>query len=206
MTPTDMSSTTFSSRTFTLASRASQLAQIQTNIVLATLQTFFPPPSETAHEYTQVPTFKTSFMATAGDMNQSQALYLLGGKALWTKELEVVLKEGAVDMIIHSLKDVPTTLPEGCIIGAILERENPVDSLVVKSGESWKSLEDLPDGSVVGTSSVRRVAQLKRNFPNLKFLDVVSGAFILLLNSTSPNLRSVEICKDVLGSRTITKF
>lgn len=169
-----------STRTFTLASRASHLAQIQTNIVLDTLQALFPPTSESAHERTQLPTFKTSFMATAGDKNQSQALYLLGGKALWTKELEVVLKEGAVDMIVHSLKDVPTVLPEGCIIGAILEREDPVDSLVIKRGESWKSLEDLPDGSVVGTSSVRRVAQLKRNFPKLKFLDVVSGIFISL--------------------------
>jgi hydroxymethylbilane synthase len=181
MAPTDRpSNKPFSSRTFTLASRASQLAQIQTNTVLVTLQALFPPPSESDHELTQMPTFKTSFMATAGDKNQSQALYLLGGKALWTKELEVVLKEGAVDMIIHSLKDVPTTLPEGCIIGAILQREDPVDSLVVKRRESWKSLEELPDGSVVGTSSVRRVAQLKRNFPKLKFLDMVSGVFIPL--------------------------
>lgn len=112
-------------------------------------------------------------MSTAGDKNQSQALYLLGGKALWTKELEVALKEGEVDMLVHSLKDVPTTLPEGCCLGAILEREDPVDSLVVKQGKPWMSLEDLPEGSVVGTSSVRRVAQLKRKFPNLKFLDVV---------------------------------
>lgn len=114
-------------------------------------------------------------MSTGGDKNQSQALYLLGGKALWTKELEVVLKENLADMLVHSLKDVPTTLPEGCVIGAILEREDPVDSLVVRRGGTWKSLEELPAGSVVGTSSVRRVAQLKRNFPNLKFLDVVSG-------------------------------
>jgi len=111
-------------------------------------------------------------MATAGDKNQSQALYLLGGKALWTKELEVALKEHHVDMLIHSLKDVPTTLPNGCILGAILEREDPVDSLVVKRGEKWKTVEDLPAGSVVGTSSVRRVAQLKRKFAQLKFLDV----------------------------------
>ena len=186
MAPTDSpSNRPFSSRTFTLASRASQLAQIQTNIVLASLQALFPPPSESDHEPTQVPIFKTTFMATAGD-NQSQALYLLGGKALWTKELEVVLKEGAADMIIHSLKDVPTTLPEGCIIGAILEREDPVDSLVIKRGESWKSLEELPDGSVVGTSSIRRVAQLKRNFPKLKFLDVVSGCIHPTIYSTSP--------------------
>ena len=156
-------------RTFVLASRASQLAQIQTNIVLAALQAAYPPTSDDP----STPKFTTSFMATAGDKNQSQALYLLGGKALWTKELEVALNDNRVDMLVHSLKDVPTSLPDGCVIGAILEREDPVDSLVVKKGAPWKTLEDLPAGSVIGTSSVRRVAQLKRKFPNLKFLDVV---------------------------------
>lgn len=114
-------------------------------------------------------------MSTEGDKNQSQALYLLGGKALWTKELEVALKENACDMLIHSLKDVPTTLPAGCEIGAVLEREDPVDCLVVKEGLNWKTLEELPKGSVVGTSSVRRVAQLKRKYSELVFLNVVSG-------------------------------
>ncbi|KAF8326173.1 porphobilinogen deaminase, dipyromethane cofactor binding domain-containing protein [Amanita rubescens] len=154
-------------RTFVLASRASQLAQIQTNIVLGDLQALYPPTDDPT-----VPKFSTSFMSTAGDKNQSQALYLLGGKALWTKELEVALKEDRVDMLVHSLKDVPTTLPEGCVIGAILEREDPVDSLVMKKGVQWKTLGDLPVGSAVGTSSVRRVAQLKRLYPGLKFLDV----------------------------------
>ena len=155
-------------RTYTLASRASQLAQIQTNIVLDACERL--PSSNDESK----PLFKTSFMATGGDKNQSQALYLLGGKALWTKELEVALKENDVDMLVHSLKDVPTTLPDGCVIGAVLKREDPVDSLVVKRGEHWQSLEDLPSGSVVGTSSVRRVAQLKRRYPYLKFSDVVS--------------------------------
>ncbi|KAG6897366.1 hypothetical protein C0992_002135 [Termitomyces sp. T32_za158] len=171
MTSAQPSAIELSSRNFVLASRASQLAQIQTNLVLASLQEIYPPQNDGDVGY-RGPTFSTSFMATSGDKNQSQALYLLGGKALWTKELEVVLKEREVDMIVHSLKDVPTTLPEGCSIGAILKREDPVDSLVVKSGKPWKSLQELPEGSVVGTSSVRRVAQLKRNFPSLKFLDV----------------------------------
>ncbi len=131
-------------RTFVLASRASQLAQIQTNIVLGDLQALYPPTDDPS-----VPKFSTSFMSTAGDKNQSQALYLLGGKALWTKELEVALKEDRVDMLVHSLKDVPTTLPEGCTIGAILEREDPVDSLVMKKGVQWKTLDDLPVGSAV---------------------------------------------------------
>ena len=157
-------STEESARTITLASRASQLAQIQTNIVRDALSAKFPSQP-----------LATSFMSTGGDQNQSQALYLIGGKALWTKELEVALKENAVDMLVHSFKDVPTTLPEGCEIAGVLEREDPVDSLIVRKGESWKSLEELPDGSVVGTSSVRRVAQLKRRFPKLVFKDVVSA-------------------------------
>ena len=71
------------------------------------------------------------------------------------------------------MKDVPTVLPAGCEIGAVLEREDPVDCLVVKEGVKWRGLGELPEGSVVGTSSVRRVAQLKRLFPGLAFMDVV---------------------------------
>ena len=154
-------------RTFVLASRASELAQIQTKSVLASLQEIYGSANDAS-----APQFRAEFMATGGDKNQSQALYLLGGKALWTKELEVALKEGDVDLLIHCLKDMPTSLPEGCALAAVLEREDPVDSLVVKKGESWKTLDDLPDGSVVGTSSVRRVAQLRRNYPKLQFKDI----------------------------------
>jgi hydroxymethylbilane synthase len=157
------------SRTYTLASRASQLAQVQTNTVRASMEALSDDGSGDK--------FITSFMFTAGDRDQSQALYLIGGKSLWTKDLEVALLENEVDMLVHCLKDVPTVLPEGCILGAICEREDPVDSLVIKKGKEdvWKSLEDLPSGSVVGTGSVRRVAQLKRKFPSLNFLDVVSS-------------------------------
>ncbi|KAF5338443.1 hypothetical protein D9758_012233 [Tetrapyrgos nigripes] len=157
-----------SRRTFVLASRGSQLAQIQTNIALDSFQALYSNDSESA------PKFSTSFMSTAGDKNQSQALFLLGGKALWTKELEVALLDKSVDMLVHSFKDVPTTLPDGCMIAGIMEREDPVDSLVVKKGKEneWKTLDDLPEGSVIGTSSVRRVAQLKRKYPGLKFIDV----------------------------------
>jgi hydroxymethylbilane synthase len=154
---------------FVLASRRSILAQIQTNIVRDALIQLYP-------SYT----FTTSFMTTAGDKNQSQALYLLGGKSLWTSELEAALSQGEVDLLVHSLKDVPTALPEGMEIGAILEREDPVDSLVIKQGLPYHSLEELPEGSVVGTSSVRRVAQLKRAFPKLVFQDVVCTRFGLV--------------------------
>ncbi len=154
-------------RRIVLASRSSQLAQIQTHIVLDTLKSAFPDRA-----------FGTAFMSTQGDKNQSQALYLLGGKSLWTKELEVALLEGEVDMLVHSLKDVPTALPDGCALGAILEREHGEDSLIVKKGytdggKTVHTLDDLPAGAVIGTSSVRRVAQLKRRYPGLVFKDVV---------------------------------
>jgi hydroxymethylbilane synthase len=81
---------------------------------------------------------------------------------------------GGMDMIVHAHKDVPTTLKGGCEIACILQREDPRDAFVVRQGLEYKKLEELPDGSVVGTGSVRRVAQLRRKFPNLKFEDMVS--------------------------------
>ncbi|TBU36611.1 porphobilinogen deaminase, dipyromethane cofactor binding domain-containing protein [Dichomitus squalens] len=169
-------STSNSPRTITLASRASQLAQIQTNIVRDALSAKFPAQP-----------FETSFMSTGGDQNQSQALYQIGGKALWTKELEVALKENTVDMLVHCCKDVPTVLPDGCEIAGVLEREDPVDSFIVRTGENWKTLEDLPEGSVVGTGSARRVAQLKRKFPKLVFKNVRGNVDTRLVKLDAPD-------------------
>ncbi|QRV76130.1 hydroxymethylbilane synthase [Ceratobasidium sp. AG-Ba] len=146
---------------FTIGSRGSQLARVQAELIQSTLGTLHPEK-----------TFDIHYLTTEGDRNQSQSLYLLGGKAMWTKDLEVALFDRQIDMIVHSLKDVPTLLPEGGEIGAITQREDPRDCLVVKDGLPYKTLEELPEGTVVGTSSVRRVAQLKRNFPQLVFKDV----------------------------------
>ncbi|KAI5477206.1 hydroxymethylbilane synthase [Pseudohyphozyma bogoriensis] len=146
---------------FVLGTRASKLAMVQTNIVKAALEARFPEME-----------VRIFAMTTTGDNNTSQPLYLLGGKALWTKELEVELLEGRVDAIVHSLKDVPTEFPPGCELGAILEREDPSDALVVKAGLEYTSLDQFPEGSVIGTSSVRRVAQLRKAYPHLKFADV----------------------------------
>jgi len=150
-------------RPFTLASRPSKLAVIQTESVLATLQNKYPDIN-----------FKTQYISSTGDKNQTDALYLMGGKSVWTEELEAALLDGSVDLVVHSLKDVPTTLPSGMEIGAILERADPLDGLVMKDGLPFKTLDDLPDGSVIGTSSLRRVAQLRRSHPGFKFIDVVS--------------------------------
>jgi hydroxymethylbilane synthase len=143
-----------------IGTRASALALVQANMVLEGLQALGLPLK-----------FQLAPMSVAGDRNKVEPLYLMGGKALWTKDLEVALVENAVDCIVHSFKDVPTTLPEGCEIAGVLEREDPRDALVVKKGRTWKTLDDLPKGSCVGSSSVRRVAQLRRAFPHLFFQD-----------------------------------
>ncbi|XP_014678106.1 PREDICTED: porphobilinogen deaminase-like [Priapulus caudatus] len=96
----------------------------------------------------------------------------IGEKALFTKELEVALEEKAVDLVVHSLKDLPTVLPPGMVIAAVCKRDSPEDAVVLHPKHAGKTLSLLPEGSVVGTSSLRRVAQLRRAFPHLRFDDV----------------------------------
>lgn len=157
-----------SQNTIKIGTRASALALIQANLVLDGLQSLNIPNLQ----------FKLAPMSVAGDRNKVEPLYLMGGKALWTKDLEVALIENVVDCIVHSFKDVPTTLPDGCEIAAVLQREDPRDALVVKKGRNWKSLEELPEGSCVGSSSVRRVAQLRRRFPHLVFKDCRGNMYV----------------------------
>ncbi|PWW79411.1 porphobilinogen deaminase [Tuber magnatum] len=148
-------------RNIRIGSRKSKLALIQTHLVRDALQAVYPDTN-----------FEIIAMTTTGDNNQMKPLHSFGAKALWTQELEVLLLENKLEMIVHSDLDMPTQLPHGCKIGAILEREDPRDALVMKAGSSYKSLEDLPEGSVVGTSSVRRSAQIKKRYPHLNFEDV----------------------------------
>lgn len=154
---------------FILGTRKSNLALIQTHLVASELSSLRPEAE-----------FAVESMTTVGDRNQQTPLHLLTpysqqqpAKSLWTDELEARLMDGHFDLLVHSLKDVPTTLKEGCEIGAMLKREDPRDCLVVRKGLSYGSLKELPEGAVVGTGSVRRVAMLKRAFPGLKFEDMV---------------------------------
>lgn len=117
-------------------------------------------------------TFACKGMTTTGDQILDVPLSAIGEKALFTKELEVALAEKEVDLVVHSLKDMPTTLPTGMLLTAILERHDPSDVVVMSIKNQGKTLNDLPDGSIIGTSSVRRSAQLKRAFGNLKFKDI----------------------------------
>lgn len=147
-----------------VGTRKSPLAMAQAYLVVDALQAAFP-----SH------TFPIDSMTTTGDRDQNTALYNFGGKGLWTSQLEDKLVRNQVDIVVHSLKDMPTELPDGLVLGCITKRGDPRDTLVVKTAltdkHGWRTLADLPAGSVVGTSSIRRIAQLARRYPHLTFKD-----------------------------------
>jgi hydroxymethylbilane synthase len=148
-------------RIIRIASRKSQLALVQTYWVQEQLQKHFPDR-----------TFEVHTMSTQGDKILDVALAKIGDKGLFTKELELGMINKETDFAVHSLKDLPTRLPEGLILGCVTERENPADALVVHEKFKDKQLETLPEGAVVGTSSLRRLAQLRHRFPYLTFKDI----------------------------------
>ncbi len=111
-------------------------------------------------------------MSTQGDKILDVALAKIGDKGLFTKELEVGMLNQEIDFAVHSLKDLPTNLPEGLTLAAITERENPADALVVHEKHKNKQIDTLPAGAVIGTSSLRRLAQLRHLFPHFTFKDV----------------------------------
>ncbi len=104
-------------------------------------------------------------MTTLGDQILDRALSKVGGKGLFVKELETALEEGRAHLAVHSLKDVPMELPAGFVLAAIWEREDPRDALV---SNNYATLDELPQGAVVGTSSLRRVTQLLARRPDLR--------------------------------------
>ena len=111
-------------------------------------------------------------MATQGDKILDVALAKIGDKGLFTKELEAQMLVNRADIAVHSLKDLPTNLPEGLMLGCITEREDPADALVMHAKNKDLTLATLPEGAVVGTSSLRRLAQLRYHYPHLTFKDV----------------------------------
>jgi hydroxymethylbilane synthase len=149
------------SRTIRIGSRKSQLALVQTYWVQEQLQKRFPDIY-----------FEVHTMSTQGDKILDVALAKIGDKGLFTKELEVGMLSHEIDFAVHSLKDLPTQLPERLVLGAVTERENPADALVVHEKHRDKQIDTLPPGAVVGTSSLRRLAQLRYHFPHFTFKDV----------------------------------
>ena len=109
---------------------------------------------------------------TVGDKKLDEPLSEIGAKGLFTHELEVALAKKKVDCCVHSLKDLPTVLPEGLALGAILEREDPRDVVVINAVTEAEDLASLPAGSRVGTSSLRRRAQLRAMYPHLEVAEL----------------------------------
>ena len=148
-------------RTIRIGSRKSQLALVQTYWVQAQLQKSFPDI-----------TFEVHTMSTQGDKILDVALAKIGDKGLFTKELELSMINKEIDFAVHSLKDLPTNLPAGLTLAVITERENPADAVVLHEKYKGEKLETLPPGVVIGTSSLRRLAQLRHQFPHFTFKDV----------------------------------
>lgn len=142
----------------TIATRQSPLALRQAEHVRSKLRTLCPSAEVSLLGLT-----------TRGDRILDRPLAAIGGKGLFIKELENALLERKADLAVHSLKDVPMELPEGFLLAAVLERENSCDALV---SNRFARLEDLPAGAVVGTSSLRRQAQLRAYHPQLAIRDL----------------------------------
>ena len=117
--------------------------------------------------------FDIVVIKTEGDRNWSKPLAELGGKELFTREIEDALLAGEIDCAVHSSKDMPTDLPEGLVLDIFLPREDPSDRLITRDG---RSLADLPEGAVLGTSSLRRAALIRHLRPDLHLVDIRGNA------------------------------
>ncbi|MEP6942973.1 MAG: hydroxymethylbilane synthase [Betaproteobacteria bacterium] len=136
-----------------IATRESALALWQAELVRTRLLALYPSCA-----------VELLGLTTQGDRRLDVSLADIGGKGLFIKELEQAMEQGRADLAVHSTKDVPMVMPDGFALAAILEREDPRDALVSRD---YDSLASLPSGSVVGTSSQRREAQLRERFPHL---------------------------------------
>lgn len=140
-----------------MGTRASKLALWQAEHVKTLLEEKFPV------------SVRIKKITTRGDQILDRSLVEIGGKALFLKEIEDELLAGTVDIAVHSMKDVPYDLPDGLVILCMLEREDPRDVFV---GAHHHKIADLPTGAVMGTTSLRRLVQIKKKYPQLKFKDI----------------------------------
>jgi len=148
-------------REIVIGSRGSKLALWQSEWVKARLE-------ETGARV------RIEIIKTSGDVMRDAPLATIGGQGAFTKELEVALLDGRIDVAVHSLKDLPTVNPVGLSITATPEREDARDALVLRADADARgaSIESLPAGAVVGTSSLRRIAQLKHLRPDVRVKDL----------------------------------
>ncbi|MVP00505.1 hydroxymethylbilane synthase [Paenibacillus lutrae] len=149
-------------RTIVVGTRQSALALTQTNQVVDELR-------ELSRQHGIECDFEIRKIVTKGDRILDVMLSKVGGKGLFVKEIEQAMQDGEIDIAVHSMKDMPFELPEGLVIGAIPQRQDPRDVLITK-GET--SLDELPQGALVGTSSLRRACQLQHSRPDLRIQSV----------------------------------
>jgi len=143
-----------------IGARASLLSQTQSRWVQRRVAAALGAPPEAAEEVAPL-----VLITTTGDRVQDRRLLEIGGKQLFTKEIEEALLDGRVDLAVHSMKDVPAEQPPGLAIAAVPEREDPRDAFVSRR---WKTLRDLPQGARLGTASLRRQAQALAARPDLE--------------------------------------
>ncbi|GIP60742.1 hydroxymethylbilane synthase [Paenibacillus sp. FSL W8-0186] len=145
-------------RTIVVGTRQSQLALTQTGQVIDALKAI-------CEEHALPYDFEIRKIVTKGDRILDVTLSKVGGKGLFVKEIEQAMLSGEIDMAVHSMKDMPSVLQEGLVTGAVPRRVDPRDALISRNG---LSLDELPQGAKIGTSSLRRSSQLKKYRPDLK--------------------------------------
>jgi hydroxymethylbilane synthase len=146
-------------RVFTLATRASRLALVQTELVIAELKHLRPDAKIVMKK-----------ISTTGDQDTSTALWKLEGTGFFTSQIEAAILSGEADFAVHSFKDLPICISDGLVIAALCRREYVEDVLIAES--SIRSIQDLPAGAKVGTSSLRRRAQLKHMRPDIELVTI----------------------------------
>lgn len=174
-------------RKLVIGTRASKLALWQANHVANCLREHYPDME-----------ISLKNMVTTGDKILDVPLAKIGGKGLFTKELEVAMLNGEIDLAVHSLKDMPTELPEGLILSAITERVDPGDALI---SPKYKTLDKLPLNARVGTSSLRRKAQLLHARPDLEIVDLRGNLDTRLKKLTTEKLDAILLA--VAGLRRL---
>ncbi|ENR28814.1 porphobilinogen deaminase [Brucella suis CNGB 786] len=152
----NMQTASFKNGTLKIGTRGSKLALAQAYLTRRLLQEAHGLPEDA---------IEILPMSTAGDRIQDRPLSEVGGKGLFTEEIEQALKDGRIDIAVHSTKDMPTVLPEGLHLSVFLEREDPRDAFI---GRSARRFMDLPQGATVGSSSLRRQALIRRLRPDIE--------------------------------------
>jgi len=163
-----------------VGTRGSKLAVTQTNWVIEQLKKNHPSVE-----------FEVKIIKTKGDLIQDVSLDKIGDKGLFVKEIEQQLLSGGIDMAVHSMKDMPSSLPEGLKFASVPKREDPRDVLILKDG--YNSLEDLPQGATIGTGSKRRKYQLLNHRPDLNIVSIRGNVDTRIRKIKDENLDGVVL-------------